>query len=134
MFELLNLFDAGIVPIQSDGGGIASLLFIVFFLAVVVAQIAGLWLTFSKARQPGWAAIVPIYNTYIMLKVAGRPGWWLLLYVIPIVSLYPAIQVPIDIAKSFGKGTGFGLGLVFLPFVFFPLLGFSDAQYQGPAA
>ncbi|NHN41626.1 signal peptidase I [Halorubellus sp. JP-L1] len=116
------------VPLQSDGAGIVILL---VYLAIIVVSIAGMWKTFEKAGQPGWASIIPILNIYYMLKIADRDAWWLILFFIPVISLIPAIIVPIDMAKNFGKGTGFGLGLAFLPFIFYPLLGFGDANYNG---
>jgi hypothetical protein len=100
------------------------------YLGLIVLVIASIWKVFAKAGQPGWAAIVPFYNAYILLKIAGKPGWWLILYLIPIVGLVIAIIVSIEIAKAFGKGTGFGIGLAFLGFIFYPILGFGDAQYQ----
>jgi hypothetical protein len=100
-------------------------------IVFIVLMIAGMWKVFSKAGQPGWAAIIPIYNVYIMCKVAGRPGWWLLLFLIPIVNVIIAIIVNVDISKRFGKGVGFALGMIFLPFIFWPILGFGSAQYQG---
>jgi hypothetical protein len=103
-------------------------------LAFAILMIAALWKIFIKAGQPGWAAIVPILNTYFTIKVAGRPGWWLLLMLIPLVNFVIWIILCIDLAKSFGKGTGFGIGLLLLPIIFFPILGFGSAQYQGPAA
>jgi len=106
-------------------------MFMVFCLAFVVLVVVSMWKVFEKAGQPGWAAIIPIYNVYILLKVARRPGWWLLLYLIPIVSLVIAIIVSLDVAKAFGKGAGFGIGLAFLGFIFFPILAFGDAQYGG---
>jgi hypothetical protein len=106
----------------------------VFCLAIAVLVIAGIWKVFVKAGHPGWAAIIPIYNLYILLKIAGRPGWWLLLFIVPVVSIVIAIIVAIDIAKSFGKGTGFGVGLAFLGPIFYPILGFGDASYQGAVA
>ena len=109
------------------------MLFLLCYLAVIVFVIAAFWKVFSKAGHPGWAAIIPIYNIYIMLKIADRPGWWLLLFLIPLVNLIIAILVAIDIAKSFGKGTGFGLGLAFLGFIFYPILGFGSATYSGPS-
>lgn len=101
-------------------------------LAIVVAVIAGIWKTFAKAGQPGWAAIIPIYNVYILLKIANRPWWWLLLMLIPLVNLVIAIIVALDIAKAFGKGTGFGIGLALLGFIFYPILGFGSATYTQP--
>ena len=110
-----------------------SYLFPLVYLAIIVLVVAGFWKVFTKAGQPGWAAIVPIYNLYVLLKIAGRPGWWLLLFILPIVNFVIAIIVAIDVAKSFGKGTGFGLGLAFLGPIFYPILGFGEAAYQGPA-
>ena len=106
----------------------------VVWLAIVVLMIAALWKVFEKAGEPGWAAIVPIYNFYILLKIAGRPGWWLLLYLIPFVNFIISIIVSIDVAKRFGKGTGFALGLVLLPFIFYPMLAWGDASYTAAPA
>jgi hypothetical protein len=97
-------------------------------------MIASLWKLFSKAGQPGWAAIIPIVNTYFLCKVAGRPGWWVLLMLIPLVNFVIWIIISIDIAKNFGKGTGFGVGVAFLSFIFVPILAFGSAQYQGAPA
>ena len=106
---------------------------IIISLAIAILMIAAMWKVFSKAGQPGWAVIIPIYNIYIMCKVAGRPGWWVLLMFIPFVNFIIAIILNIDIAKNFGKGVGFGIGLIILPFIFYPILGFGSAQYQGGA-
>ncbi|MCC6229741.1 MAG: signal peptidase I [Phycisphaerales bacterium] len=119
---------------QQSSNTAGELIFTVVYLALVILVIAGFWRVFSKAGEPGWAAIIPIFNVYILLKIAGRPWWWLILYFIPIVSLVIWVVVSVDIAKAFGKGTGFGIGLALLPFIFFPVLGFSDAQYQGPVS
>ena len=101
------------------------------YFAFVILMIAGLWKTFSKAGQPGWAAIIPIYNLIVLCQVAGRPIWWFLLLLICFPIFY--IIICIDIAKRFGKGGGFAVGLILLPFIFFPMLGFGSAQYQGGA-
>jgi hypothetical protein len=106
----------------------------VVWLALVVLMIAALWKIFDKAGEPGWAAIIPVYNLYILLKIAGRPGWWILLFFIPFVNFIISIIVSIDIAKRFGKGTGFALGLVFLPFIFYPMLAWGDASYTAAPA
>jgi len=115
-------------------GQIGVMIFAVVYLAIIILILAGLWKTFTKAGQPGWAVFIPIYNVYILCKIAGRPGWWLLLFFVPIVSIVIGIIVSIDIAKSFGKGAGFGVGLALLGIVFYPILGFGSAEYQGPAA
>lgn len=111
---------------------IFSGLWIIFCLALAVVSIVGTWKTFQKANQPGWASIIPIYNAYIMLKIGGKPGWWLLLYFIPLVNIIFAIWTLNMISKSFGKDEGFTVGLVLLGFIFWPVLGFGDAVYQGP--
>jgi len=115
----------------SGGGGIGAIIFLIIELAIMVAVVAGIWKVFVKAGQPGWAAIVPFYNIYVITQIAGRPAWWIVLFFIPIVSLIAAVILMIDVAKAFGKGTGFGIGLALLGIVFFPILGFGDATYQG---
>ena len=106
--------------------------FIVIILAVVVFMIAAMWKIYEKAGQPGWAAIVPIYNLYILLKIVGKPGWWILLFLIPIVNYVFIIWTYNMLSKSFGKEEGFTVGLVLLGIVFLPILGFGDAKYLGP--
>ena len=106
----------------------------VIVLAIAAFEIYAMWRLFEKANQPGWAAIVPIYNFYILLKLAGKPGWWILLLLVPFVNFVIAIIAMIAVAKAFGKGTGFGLGLAFFGGIFVPVLAFSDAKYQGAPA
>ncbi|MBN1326558.1 MAG: signal peptidase I, partial [Candidatus Cloacimonetes bacterium] len=84
-----------------------------------------------KAGKPGWGCIIPIYNVILQMEIAGRPGWWFLLMFIPGVNIVISIIVLLDIAKAFGKGTGFGIGLILLGFIFFPILAFGDAKYIG---
>lgn len=103
------------------------------YLAIIVGVFAGLWKTFEKAGHPGWAAIIPIYNAYIMLQIAKRPAWWLILFIIPFVGIIVAIIMSLDIARKFGKSALFGIGLAFLGFIFYPVLGFSDATYHHDA-
>ena len=108
-----------------------SVIFGILVIAVCVAMIAGMWKVFVKAGQPGWGCLVPIYNVILLLGMAGKPTWWIVLFLIPIVSLVAAVLVSIEIAKKFGQGTGYGLGLAFLPMFFYPMLGFGSAQFQG---
>lgn len=103
------------------------------YLAIVVLVIIGFWKVFVKAGKPGWAAIVPIYNLIILLEIAGKPIWWIVLFFIPIANLVAAILIGIAVAEAFGKTPGFGIGLALLGFVFYPILGFGDAQYVGAA-
>lgn len=104
---------------------------ILFFMATIIITYAGMWRVFEKAGRPGWAAIIPIYNIYIMAKIGGKPGWWVVLLLIPIVNIIIGIMLYHALAKSFGKGVGYAFGLLFLSFIFFPILGFGDAYYQG---
>jgi len=85
---------------------------------------------FQKAGREWWEVIIPIYNTYVMFKVAGRPGWWLLLLFVPLVNIVVLIMVMFDLAKAFGHGAGFALGLIFLTPIFLMILGFGSSQYQ----
>lgn len=101
-------------------------------MALAVLIIASMWRVFTKARKPGWAAIIPIYNTYVMLKIIGRPGWWLLLYFIPVVNIVVGLIVGYELVKAFGKGVGFFIFMLFLPFIAYPVLAFGDAKYTKP--
>ena len=134
MFELLaQQGDGGDAAAAAVGGLAVAAIFVVEILLVALI-IAGLWKVFTKAGKPGWAAIVPIYHFIVLLEIVGRPIWWLLLLIIPCVNIIVAIVVMLDLAKSFGKSAGFGIGLALLGFIFIPILGFGDAKYIGPAA
>lgn len=99
-------------------------------LVIVVVLIAAMWKVFEKAGEPGWAAIIPIYNILVLLKIAGKPAWWVILFLIPFVNFIVAIITMIAIARNFGKGVGFALGLTFLGVIFFPMLAWGDATYH----
>ena len=111
----------------APGMGIVPMIVVI---AIALVVLAGMWKAFEKAGEPGWGAIIPIYNLYLMLKIGGKPWWWLLLMIIPLVNLIVAILMGIGIARNFGRGVLFGLGLTFLGFLFWPILGFGDDQYQ----
>jgi Family of unknown function (DUF5684) len=98
-------------------------------LVLIALVIAGFWKVFTKAGQPGWGCLIPIYNAYLLCKIAGKPGWWLLLLLIPLLNIVIAIIITLGVAENFGKGIGFGLGLIFFPFIFYPILGFGGAEY-----
>ncbi len=99
-------------------------------IAFSVFMIAAMWKIFVKAGQPGWGAIIPIYNTYLMLLIADKPGWWLILYLIPVASFIVNIIVFFAIVEKFGKTGGFAVGMILLPVVFMPILGFGSAKYM----
>jgi hypothetical protein len=100
----------------------------------ILLMIASMWKVFTKAGEPGWAAIIPIYNIIVWCKIVGRPAWWVILLLLPCINIVILFILAIDLAKSFGKGAGFGIGLALLGFIFFPILAFGSAQYIGPAA
>lgn len=122
---------------DDQGGALGALfggVFLIIWLAVVLLIVASLWKVFTKAGKPGWACLVPIYNLIVLLEIAGKPAWWIVLFLIPLVNLVVCILTCISLAQNFGKSTGFAMGLIFLPFIFYPVLGFGDAQYMAKAA
>ena len=90
------------------------------FLIIIIS----LWKIFVKAGKPGWAAIVPIYNTIVMLEIVGKSLWWIILMFIPFVNIVLSIIVTVELAKKFKKSSGFAVGLILLPFIFYPILAF----------
>ena len=107
---------------------------VIIYLGIIVLMIASLWKIFTKAGKPGWASIIPIYNIIILLEIVGKPVWWLILFLIPLVNAIFAIWTINLLSKSFGKDEGFTVGLLLLGFVFYPILAFGSAEYQGPVA
>ena len=99
------------------------------FLLIIVGFIASAWVIYTKAGEDGWKCLIPVYNLIIVLKIVNKPVWWVTLILIPLVNIAIMFIINIALAKSFGKGTGFGIGLVLLPFIFVPLLAFGDAEY-----
>jgi len=112
------------------GCNVTVIIILIIQLAIIIFIIAAMWKVFTKAGKPGWAILIPFYNLYILLKIAGKPGWWLILLFIPIINIIIAIIAAIGIAANFGKGVGFAIGLILLPFIFYPILAFGSAEYQ----
>ena len=104
---------------------------LILYLGIIVLLIASIWKIFTKAGKPGWAAIIPIYNFIVLLEIINKPVWWIVLILVPFVNFIIVIIMYLELAKVFGKSTGFGIGLVLLGVVFFPMLAFGDATYQG---
>ena len=115
-----------------DEGGAGIM--IVFYLAFIVLMIVSGWKVYEKAGQPGWAVLVPIYNIIILAKIVGKPAWWVVLIFVPFVNYVIIVWLINLLSLSFGKTTGYTLGLIFLGFIFYPMLAFGDATYNGPAA
>lgn len=121
--------DSGAIALLAGAGMVMGL----FYLAIVVLLIASQWKIYTKAGQPGWACLIPIYNIIVLLRIVGKPWWWLFLMMIPLVNIIFVVWTYNLLSKSFGKGEGFTLGLLLLSFIFFPILGLGSAEYQGPA-
>lgn len=115
------------VPLQTGDGAAEPLV----FLAIIIVQFAGMWKVFTKANRAGWKAIVPIYNLYVMLRIGNNAWWWLLVLLVPLANVYAQYKIHVGVARRFGKGIGFGLGLAFLSPIFFPLLGFGGYTFDG---
>ncbi len=105
------------------------MIIIVIYLAIMAVVIAGMWKAFEKAGEPGWACLVPIYNIIVMFKIGGRTDWWAVF--IPLYNIYVLWQLCQSVATNYGKDSSFGIGLFFLGGIFWPILGFGDAQYVG---
>jgi hypothetical protein len=124
------LMDTPLYPTATTAPDLTG--FYIFALVVAVFYIACEWVIFSKAGKPGWAAIIPIYNTITFLHVIGRSGWWILIFFVPVVGWIFALIFVHELSKAFGHGIGFTLGLIFLSFIFIPILAFGGSKYVGP--
>ena len=127
-YEMTSSGEEGLMAmILAMGAGI--LIFVVLFAVfMIIVQ----WKIYTKAGQPGWAQFIPIYGQLVFLRIIGRPWWWLLLCILVIPAIILMFMIPFDMAKSFGKSSGFGVGLLLLPIVFYPMLAFGSATYVGP--
>ncbi len=119
--------DQGSGIFAAIGAGVAIL-----YLALVLLIIVSLWKIFVKAGKPGWAAIIPIYNIIVWLEIVGKPVWWIILLLIPLVNFFVLLYLNHLTSKAFGKDVVMTLLLIFLPFIGFPMLAFGPAQYVGP--
>ena len=90
------------------------------------------WVLFEKAGKGGWKAIVPIYNVLVVCEVAGWPWIAALLFLVPIVSFFAWLFLNLSLARAFGRGALFGVGLWLLPIIFLPVLAFGESRYVGP--
>ncbi len=121
---LASMQDFEVTAIDAGPSVVTIVIVLAFFLIVAI----GLWKVFEKAGQPGWTAIIPFVNYFFLAMAAGRPAWWGILMFVPIVNIIVWFIVAIDLAKRFGRGTGFGIGIALLPIIFIPILGFGDDE------
>lgn len=133
MEQQQQLTEQQLQQLQQQGALFGGIFFIVF-LVIALLMIISFWKIFTKAGEPGWAAIVPFYNLIVMMKISGKPAWWFILLFLPIVGLVISILACIGLAERFGKGSGYGVGLALLSPIFAPMLAFGDARYIGPKA
>ncbi|AQQ70350.1 hypothetical protein SMSP2_00695 [Limihaloglobus sulfuriphilus] len=106
--------------------------FVVLGIFLAVLYVIAWWKIFQKAGKPGWASIIPFYNAWVTCQIAGMSGWAFIGFFIPYINLVFGIIVTVLLAKNFGRGVGFMLGLIFLPFIFYLILGFGESKYIGP--
>ena len=130
-------------------GAVMGMGVLIVSCAFALLMISSLWKIFTKAGKPGWAAIIPIYSIYVLVQIVGAPMWWLVLLLLPILGSFVALPAILTtlislmglvfglmtlyrLAKVFGHGFGFMLGLIFLPFIFYPILAFGKSMYRAP--
>jgi hypothetical protein len=102
-----------------------------FYLVIILFEFIAMWRVFSKAHQPGWGVFIPIYNAYLLCKIARRPGWWTILLLIPFINIVMMLILALDIASVFSRSLAFGMGLWVLAPVFVLILAFGPSQYSG---
>lgn len=137
---MLHLIAQTTTDLQTspDGSSVGLAIFTgvwgLFWLVVLALSIVAMWRLFVKAGLAGWASIIPFYNMYLFLKIADRPGWWLILFLIPFVNFILSLIVGMDIARKFGYGDAFGLIVCGLLGIGYLIIGFGSAEYKGNAA
>ena len=117
--------DAGADVVAGVGAGV-----MILYFAILIFMLIVYWKIFTKAGKPGWGVLIPIYNIILILEIVRRPGWWIILVlIVPFANIVCSIIIIFDLAKSFGKGAGFGFGMLFLGIIFYPILAFGSSQY-----
>ena len=103
----------------------------IFSLLLSLFMLICLWKIFVKAGKPGWAAIVPIYNCYVLFEITWGKGIKFLLMLIPLANIVFGIMTCVKLVKAFGKDGVWAVGLIFLGIVFYPILAFGSSRYLG---
>ena len=111
---------------------LAGFIFVMFVLVALV--VLSVWKVYQKAGRPGWASIIPFYNYTVMLEIVSYPVWWVFLMFVPVVNIVIGVLMLNRISRVFGKGRWFTVGLLFLPFIFWPLLAFGKVTYKNTYA
>lgn len=125
------MYDTTMYETTSQTGVIALLsTYMILILVIAVIMIVANWKVFTKAGKPGWASIIPLYNMYVMFEIAGMNGWMFLLTFVPIANIIIQIMLYLNLAKKFGKSTGFAIGLILLNPIFLLMLAFGNTEYN----
>ncbi len=98
-------------------------------LLFIILPMVASWMIFTKAGRHGWSALVPFHRNIRQLEIAGKPGWWIFLYLVPILNIVIYVKTLLGLSRNFGHGGWFAVGLLFCPIVFFPILAFGKSQY-----
>ena len=114
--------------LMSSLNGIQLLIAVIISIIFIIGQ----WKLYEKAGFPGWASIIPIYNQYVLIKMATGSGLGLLFCFIPCVGIFYLFYVYYKLALAFGQGTCFAICMIFFTPIFFLILGFGNYQYYGP--
>lgn len=152
-YDYYSTYGSAVDSANAVGGLVAGMMIFVVVIVLIalvigIIGIVGQWKMLKKAGQPGWPAIIPIYNTYMLCKISGVNPWWILIVLvggmiggfIPVIgpllvcaiSIYFSVLLYVSIAKSFGKDTGWAIGLYFLQPFFMFALGNGKSEYVGP--
>ena len=118
---------------MNDDGGL-GLLDVVAVLCLYAPLLAGMWRVFEKAGKPGWFVLVPVYNLVTLARISGCSGWWVLWMIVPAVNIVLLVVLHVRLARRFGRGVPFGLGLTFIGPIFYPVLGFGGASFTASAS
>jgi len=107
--------------------------FFIILLVISVLIVISMWVVFEKAGESGWKSLIPFYNMYVLMEISGKPGWWFIVLFVPLLGFVFYLLAMLSLAERFGRSALFGIGLIFLPMLFYPLLAFGASQYGGPA-
>lgn len=132
MYTSYNYSTSGANSAAAGAAAGIGIAYYIIMIAICVLEIIATWKIFTKAGEAGWKSIIPIYNIIVLFKIVGMNPWMILLLLVPIANIVVMILFNIKLAKAFGKGGGFAVGLIFLNTIFTLILGFGSAEYVGP--
>lgn len=125
----MNMYET--TPLELGQNSVITVAISVLPLILLIFFTICLWKIFTKANQPGWFSVIPLYNLYMMCKICGKGIGFFILSLIPFVNFVTMILLSFALAKNFGKSTAFAIGLILLPIIFMPILAFDDSAYNG---